>query len=219
MACTARVEAGKPLADALTQGGVVCLGPGVHVGPLVLTKSVTLRGEAGAVLDGRGEGSVVRVEDDELVVRIEALTLRGGSDEAGGGLALTGYSEVTLQGCVLEGNRAKGRGDTRGGGGGVYASRGTLRVENGTFKANRAAFGSDLFVTGVAEVTVVGGVLSGDVSVREGASVAIEGARIDGTLDARGTTTRAPTVRLRGPAPAGGLRNDPQLPAKVEVLP
>lgn len=219
MTCTARVEAGQPLAEALAAGGVVCLGPGVHAGPLVLSASVTLRGEAGAVLDGRGEGSVLRVEDDDLVVRIEALTLRGGSGEAGGGLALTGYSEVALVGCTVEGNRAKGRGDTSGGGGGVYASRGTLRLENATFQGNRAPFGSDLFVTGVAEVTVLGGTLAGDVVAREGATLALDGVTVAGQLDARGTTTRAPTVRVKGGRLDGGVQNDPRLPAKVEILP
>lgn len=218
-ACTARVEAGQPLVEALAGGGVVCLGPGVHAGPLVLTTSVTLRGEAGAVLDGRGEGSVLRVEDDDLVVRVESLTLRGGSDEAGGGLAVSGYSEVALVGCVVEGNRARGRGDTSGGGGGVHASRGTVRIEDTTFRGNRAPFGSDLFVTGVAEVTVRGGVLGGDVVAREGAKVSLERVRIEGAVDARGTTTRAPAVRLQGTEAKGGVRNDGRLPATVEILP
>ncbi len=218
-ACTARVEAGQPLADALAAGGVVCLGPGVHAGPLVLTTSVTLRGEAGAVLDANGGGSVLRVENDDLVVRVEALTLRGGSDEAGGGLALTGYSDVVLAGCTVEGNRAKGRGDTSGGGGGVYANRGTLRVEGGTFRGNRAPFGSDLFVTGVAEVTVLGGALGGDVVAREGARVVLDGVAVEGAVDARGTTTRAPEVRVKGGNVRGGINNDTRLPAKIEILP
>ncbi|MDP2311748.1 MAG: hypothetical protein Q8P41_02505 [Pseudomonadota bacterium] len=218
--CTARIEAGQPLAEALAAGGVVCLGPGVHAGPLVVSASVTLRGEAGAVLDAKGGGSVVAVSDDDLVVRIEALTLRGGSGEAGGGVSLTGYSEIVLVGCTVEGNRAKARGGgTGGGGGGAYASRGTLRVEASTFRDNRAAVGSDLFVTGVAELTVSGGHLGGDVAAREGAQVALDGVAVDGALDARGTTTRAPTVSVKGGRVRGGVKNDPALPAQVEILP
>ncbi len=226
-ACTARIEAGQPLEEALAAGGVVCLGPGVHAGPLVVTVSVTLRGEAGAVLDAQGRGSVVAVQDDDLVVRIETLTLRGGRGEAGGGVSLSGYSEVVLVGCTVEENGGKALGGSGGGarpvggggGGGAYASRGTLRVEDSTFRGNRAAVGSDLFVTGVAEVRVRGGHLGGDVAAREGAHVSLEGVQVDGALDARGTTTRAPTVSVKGGRLRGGVKNDKALPAQVEILP
>ncbi|MDP2306788.1 MAG: hypothetical protein Q8P18_12260 [Pseudomonadota bacterium] len=216
--CTARVEAGQPLAEALAAGGIVCLGPGVHAGPLAPTVSVTLRGEAGAVLDAKGGGSVVAVDGDDLVVRIEALTLRGGSAEAGGGVSLTAYSEVVLANCIVEDNTARALGGGKGGGGGVYANRGTLRVEGGTFRRNHASIGSDLFVTGVAEVFVTGGHLGGDVAAREGAKVSMEGVKVDGVLDVRGTTTRAPTVTLEGGHLRGGVKNDPALPAQVEIL-
>ena len=218
-ACSARIEAGQPLAEALAAGGVVCLGPGVHAGPLVLKTSVTLRGEVGAVLDGGGTGSVLRVEDDDLVVRVEALTLRGGSAESGGGLALTGYSDVLLLQCVVEGNRARGLGDSAGGGGGVYATRGTIRIEGGMFRTNRAAFGSDLFVTGVAEAIVTNTPLAGDVVAREGAHLTLNAVNVGGAVQARGTTTRAPTVRVKGGTVKGGVQNDPRLPANVEILP
>jgi nitrous oxidase accessory protein len=216
--CMARVEAGQPLAAALAAGGVVCLGPGVHAGSWVVETSVTLRGEAGAVLEGGG-GSVVAVEGDDLVVRIESLTLRGGSAEAGGAVSLTGYSALALVGCTVEGNTARSRGGAPGGGGGgVYASRGTLRVEGSTFRGNRATVGSDLFVTGVADVIVVGGHLGGDVAAREGAKLVLDGVTVDGHLDARGTTTRAPVVQLKGGRLRGGVKNDASLPARVEIV-
>jgi hypothetical protein len=221
--CTARIEAGQPLAEALAAGGVVCLGPGVHAGPLAPTVSVTLRGEAGAVIDAKGKGPVVAVQDDDLVVRIEALTLRGGAGEAGGGVSLTAYSEVVLVDCTVEDNAARalgaGKGGGKSGGGGVYANRGTVRVQGGEFRRNRASIGSDLFVTGVAELFVVGGHLGGDVAAREGAKVAMEGVKADGVLDVRGTTTRAPTVSVKGGHLRGGVKNDPALPAQVEILP
>jgi nitrous oxidase accessory protein NosD len=219
--CTARIEAGQPLAAALAAGGVICLGPGVHAGPVVVTRSLTLRGEAGAVLDAHGGGSVVRVEVDDVVVRIESLTLRGGASDSGGGVSLTGYSEIVVAGCTLEGNRARALRDAGGGGGGggAYANRGTLRVEDSTFRGNRGYAGSDLYLTGVADVTVRGGHLSGDVSVREGATVVLDGVSVTGVLEARGTTTRAPVVRVRGGKLAGGVQNDPTLPATVEIAP
>lgn len=213
-----RIEAGQPLEAAVAAGGIVCLGPGVHAGPLLLTNSVTLKGDAGAVIDAGGRDSVLRIEDDDLVIRVEALTLRGGTAEAGGGLALTGWSEVTVVGCTLESNQARGRAGSSGGGGGAYASRGTLRVEGTTFRGNRAPLGSDLFVTGTSEVTITGGHLDGDVVAREGAKLAMNGVAVAGALDTRGTTSRAPTIRVQG-GTLGSVRNDPTLPASVEIVP
>ncbi len=214
--CTVRIEAGQPLDVALDGGGVVCLGPGVHRGPLVIARSVILRGEAGAVLDGGGGGSVVQIQADELVVRIEALTVRGGAAEVGGGLALTGYSEVFTQGCRFEGNRARPGG---GGGGGVFANRGRLHLVDTSFSGNHAPLGTDLLVTGVAEVTVSGGHLHGTVAAREGAVVHLERTEVDGEVHVRGTTTRRPTLRVTGGRLGAGVKNDPGLPAIVEILP
>ena len=213
-----RIEAGQPLEAAVAAGGTVCLGAGVHAGPLVLTKSVVLRGDAGAVIDAGGRDSVLRIEGDDLVIRVEAVTLRGGVAEAGGGLALTGWSEVVVVGCTLESNQARGRAGSSGGGGGAYASRGTLRFEGSTFRDNRAPIGSDLFVTGASEVTLTGGHLAGDIAGREGTKLALAGVAVAGALDVRGTTTRAPTVVVQGGS-LGSVRNDPSLPASVEILP
>lgn len=53
--------------------------PGVHTAHLVITKPITLAGDPGAVLDGGGEGDVVRILSAGVVVR--NLTIRNsGSD-------------------------------------------------------------------------------------------------------------------------------------------
>ena len=128
------------------------------------------------------------------------------------------FRSITLVDCVIANNRSKSPGGG-GGGGGAYASRGSLRLQGVTLYDNRAAIGSDLLVTGVAEATVSGGHLGGDIAAREGAVLALERVVVDGALDARGTSTRAPTVKVVGPTPAGGVHNDPTLPARIELSP
>ena len=209
---TTPVDAGQDLSAAVAAGGTVRLGPGVHAGPLVIGASIVLQGEPGAVIDADGRGPVVLVGVDDLVVRIEAVELRGGHAEAGAGVAVLAYSDVTLHGCTVRANRARGSGGT-GMGAGLYAVRGSVSLEGCTFERNVARTGSDIVAGGVAEVRVMGGTFSGDIAAREGATLLVEGARIAGTLHARGTTTRAPTVRVRGCTVRGGVVNDPSLPA------
>lgn len=86
--------------DALEPGSVLELEAGVHRGPITIQHSITLRGQAGAVLDGGREGSVIQVRSDN--VRIEGLTIRNSGlnlskDEAG--------IHVTGDAVVIIGNR------------------------------------------------------------------------------------------------------------------
>ena len=55
--------------DAAAAGEVLRVGAGVHRGPLVMTRPVTLEGEAGAIIEGGGEGDVVRIEAADVVIR------------------------------------------------------------------------------------------------------------------------------------------------------
>ncbi|RMG43786.1 MAG: nitrous oxide reductase family maturation protein NosD [Acidobacteria bacterium] len=61
--------------EAAREGETIAVPAGVHRGHFVLRKRVTLQGEPGAVLDGNGEGDIVRIEAPGVVVR--GLTLRG----------------------------------------------------------------------------------------------------------------------------------------------
>ncbi|MFZ5480667.1 MAG: hypothetical protein ACOZNI_28150 [Myxococcota bacterium] len=209
-----RVEAGSPLAEAVANGGVVRLGPGVHAGPLRVEQSVTVRGEEGAVIDAGGTGAAVEVDGDALTVVIEGVTLRGGHGDGGGGLRLTGFSDVTLTRCVVAQNRAP-----QGVGGGIYASRGRLVLEDTVVRDNRAQTASELMATGVADVRVKGGELLGNVAAREGARLTLVGTHVAGDVDVRGTTTRTPTLELHGCTVDGSVRNDRALPAKVVFTP
>jgi len=56
-------------------GDTLRLLPGVHRGPLIINKSLTLRGMKGAALIGGGKGSVITVRAPDVV--IDSLTLSG----------------------------------------------------------------------------------------------------------------------------------------------
>lgn len=213
--CTVRVEVGEAIEPHLKEGAVVCLAPGVHRGGLTIEASLTLRGEPGAVLDAGRRGAVLNIEVDDAKVTIETLTLRGGAGDGGGGLRLNGWSEITVNNCVLEDNEAMLAGG--GVGGGILVARGTLLLNDSVLRENRARSGSDLMVTGAARATVRGGEMAGDVSVREGAELVMVGTRVKGALQAGGTTTRAPVVTLRGTRIDGGVENDANLPAAITV--
>ena len=212
---TVRVAAGSAIAPHLSAGAVICLGPGVHVESLSVEESVTLRGEPGAILDAGRRGPVIAVGVDGVVVRVETLTLRNGAGEAGGGVRLSGWSEVILDRCVVEGNEASLAGG--GAGGGIYLHRGSLSLLDTDFRDNHARSGTDLHVTGAARAEARGGRFGGDIVVSEGAELTLVGSHVVGALSARGTTTRAPSVTLRGTRIDGGVVNDPNLPASVVV--
>lgn len=86
---TLRVAAGTDVQAALwtlPAGSTLVLGGGVHAGPLIVDRSVVVRGEPGAVLDGAGAGSVLVIGAPD--VSVEDLEVRGGGrlsqdDDAG----------------------------------------------------------------------------------------------------------------------------------------
>ena len=55
--------------DAAAPGDVLRLAPGEHLGPVTVSKPLTLQGEPGAVLKGNGKGSVVLLEAPDTAVR------------------------------------------------------------------------------------------------------------------------------------------------------
>lgn len=70
-AATTRVRSGeapRALASAAS-GDTLVLASGVHAGPLRVERAVTLAGEPGAIVDGRGHGTVVEVTAPGTVVR------------------------------------------------------------------------------------------------------------------------------------------------------
>lgn len=80
-----------------TPGDTIVLLRGVHHGPVILDRTLTIRGEPGAVLDGRGRGTVLRVEASGC--RVEDLTIRSSGRRvltADCGIRVRGAAHVAL---------------------------------------------------------------------------------------------------------------------------
>jgi hypothetical protein len=207
-----RVVAGTPLQPLLDEGVDLLLSEGAYDAPLVVTRSLRIEGEPGAVIDAHGRGVVLAVVDDDLEVALRGVVLRGGHADGGAGVRLTGWSAVRLDQCAVQecsvpGNR----------GGGALALRGRLELSECSFLGNRAVAGSDVLATGVAEVVIDGGQYSGDIAAREGAQLVVRRASVRGRLDVRGTTTRGPSVRVEDAVIEGGVHNDAVFPGTLNL--
>ena len=91
--------------EAAAPNDVVRLGPGLHQGPLVIDKPLSLVGEADARLEGPGTGSVITVNASD--VRIEGLEITGS------GIDLPAMDSAVLvnrtaERAVIRGNRLSG---------------------------------------------------------------------------------------------------------------
>ena len=86
-------------------GAVLRLAPGLHAGPVILDRPVTLYGETGAVIDGGGSGSVITIAAPGVTIR--GLTVQG---SGGDGSALDSGIRVLKggRGARVEGNRLVG---------------------------------------------------------------------------------------------------------------
>jgi nitrous oxidase accessory protein len=130
-------------------GAVLRLAPGIHQGPIILDRPVTLEGGGKAVIDGGGAGSVVTIGGSDAVVR--GLEIRGSGSshetmDAGVKLMKTarrpvvehnrilgnligvhvwGASESVVRGNTIVG-RTGARMNTRGNGIYIWNARGTL---------------------------------------------------------------------------------------------
>ncbi|HYV43244.1 MAG TPA: nitrous oxide reductase family maturation protein NosD [Myxococcaceae bacterium] len=122
-----RVRPGQSIQAALDAGAdAVVLAPGVYREPLTIRRAAALRGEPGAVIDGGGAGTVVRIQAPG--VALESLTIRGSGDsydredaavrvEAPGARlsrvviedALFGVFALQADGCVVERSEISGK--------------------------------------------------------------------------------------------------------------
>lgn len=102
------VPAGAGLAAAIAgadPGDVLILAPGLHSGPVVIDKPLTLDGRGQARIDAGGQGSVVKVTGEDVVIR--GLTLTGSGDshqEIDSGVLMTREARRVL----VEDNRIEG---------------------------------------------------------------------------------------------------------------
>lgn len=226
--CDVRVAAGAHLAAAIASapaGARLCLAAGEHAGGVVIDKSVTLIGEAGAVLVGTGRGSNVRIDGDGLAVRIENIEVRGGTAEAGGGLALFGRSSVHIAGCTFRGGNAG-----MVGGGGLYARAGLLHVEETTFDSNSGKQGGAIMADQAAKAEFKRCTFAnnrspfgGAVRVSEAAAVQFKACKFTGNRGDDGSAVRISGTKSRKPqvqfefctVDVGSLVNGPEIAGDV----
>ncbi|MBC7737349.1 MAG: nitrous oxide reductase family maturation protein NosD [Candidatus Saccharibacteria bacterium] len=109
-------------------GDVLELSPGTYPGPFVIDRSVTLQGVPGVILDGLGQGTVVTLTGDDIILRGLEITRSGGrGDTMDAGVKIVkgadrnvveanriidNYHGVDVHGCtdcVVRGNVIEGR--------------------------------------------------------------------------------------------------------------
>jgi hypothetical protein len=206
MTCTAKLSPGDDLAAAMTEGAVLCLSAGTYPGPLEIAASVTLVGEPGAVIDPDGAGPAVRVLGHQLTITLRGLMLTGGYAEAGSGVYVDGYSDVTLEDCVVTLNRAGTGGAT-----GLYVGMGHVTVRKSRFGPE-----DDVVATQTGKLTLEEATLEGPLTILEGTEVVARSSNLQGKVTIRGTTSRRPTVTFEGVS-ATDVHNDPDLPGELVV--
>ena len=133
----------QPLIDAggaiVLQGPLACAGNYVADG---VTVSITGAGP-GVTMDGRGTGSIFRLDDATVTLTNLTLTHGSGSgpDEPGdpsganGGAVSMGDSTLTVDRCRIVGNRAHDQG------GGIHAAESTVTVVDSTVSNNTSREG------------------------------------------------------------------------------
>ena len=83
--CDAKAGALQDRLDAAVPGETVNLEAGVHAGPIVINKPLTISGERGAEIRGNGRGSVVTIATDDVTLsglRITGSGLQLSDDDA-----------------------------------------------------------------------------------------------------------------------------------------
>lgn len=102
------VPAGDGLAEAIAgaePGDVLILAPGLHSGPVVIDKPLTLDGQGEAQIDAGGQGSVITATGEDVVIRGLTLTGSGNSHQGiDSGVQMT----RTARRVIVEDNRIEG---------------------------------------------------------------------------------------------------------------
>ena len=179
--------------DAASAGATVEICAGSYVENLVVDRPVRLLGLEGAavtIIDGGGNGRVVRVQGvDSPGVTIEGLTLRNGQSEGDGGALRCAGSVLAVQDSILADSEADSGGglsaegcqlavdDTTitghtasASGGGLQLTASTGHVRTSTVSLGRAERGGGIYQHGGA-VEISGTVVTGNAALGEGGGI------------------------------------------------
>jgi predicted outer membrane repeat protein len=208
------IAAGADLNQAIASaelGATLCLAAGTYGAPVVIERSVTLAasGETPGpvILDAAGKGTAIVADAPAGQIGLRGLTIMGGvATEAGGGIYVGPDTQLSVQRCVLTGNRGGSYG-----GGAIYATGARLRIDQTRIVGNRSERGSSaILLDGTAEATLRSSLIaenedgtSGPIRVLDGAQLNLYGSTIAAnraawSVELGGTSTRAPTLKASG---------------------
>ena len=204
--CTVRISPGDPIEPHLTDGAIICLEPGLHNGGFDINNSVEIRGEPGTILDGQSQSPVVQILSHQKQITLTGLTLKGGYGPSGGGIFLHAYSELTIDNCIFEENSA-----LEGGAKGLYATRGTLKLNQTRFAKSQS-----VVLDGLVEASIEKTIFEDDLRISDGAKVQANTTEVAGVLAMSGTSSRNPTVELVK-CTIGKIENNPTTPATLTI--
>jgi hypothetical protein len=229
-------ESGRTLRDLMAghaSGAVIELAPGRYVGPILVTRSVTIRGAGDLTrIVGEGRGSVITVRGpaDARIV-LDSLLIEEGRSEAGGGITvLEGRARVHnvhvrrchgdrggaihVAGGELDATRVRVFDVTSEKGGALWVGGASVvAVRDSQIKRSEAGLGGAIAVEGDAKVLIEG------ATIGRARATAQSGGQAVWVAGARG---KKPSVWLRRvrfeDAPMGmPIFIDPDRPGEVHV--
>ena len=99
-----QVNEGQSIQEAINQaqpGDIVTIQKGTYMELLTIDKSIVLKGEEGAVIDGAGDGNVITIMGD--AVTIEGLTVQNsGVDQTDSGIYVQEGSDHVIKGNIFK---------------------------------------------------------------------------------------------------------------------
>ncbi|MEC8277717.1 MAG: MopE-related protein, partial [Myxococcota bacterium] len=139
----------QPATPLLNTAGTVVLCDGSYYVNMTVRNDVVLSPNGSVVLDGAETGSIVNIDQSNVIFEASDMTFMNGLGsqeimpgftQAGGGLACFGFSEVILDNVVFTYNV----GDL---GGGLISIACNLNITNSEFNTNAAIYGGGIYAT------------------------------------------------------------------------
>jgi CSLREA domain-containing protein len=161
---------------ALTSGGAAQVTLDPASGQLLISKNLTITGPGASLMTVRRESTspgfrIIEVTASrDIFVTIAGLTISGGSDATGGGIANQSLGALTLRRMVITGNTASGSSSS---GGGIYTG-GRLTIDSSTISNNQAsgpgAAGGGIYIGG-GTMVITNSTMSGNSAEAKGGGI------------------------------------------------